>query len=314
MRKLLLLFVLAFSISQLISYSQSVNYVRTTTVLVDSVTTESQLDGLNYQQKQVSYSYIDGLGRSVQNVIKSASPLGKDIIQIIQYDELGRQDTTYLPYADTVATGNYRANALNKQVDFYDGTGTPTGVIESDFPFSVSVFDNSPLNRVIEQGSPGESWQPGEHTVKNHIGTNGTSEVALWEVNSSGDCERNGSYAAQSLYMSELEDENGNKTKEYKDKQGKVILKKSYISTDSLETYYVYDYFNLIRYVLPPKAVEEIGSGTTLSTSVSDSLVFAYKYDARKRMIEKKLPGAEPVYMVYDIRDRLVLSSVDEGC
>ncbi len=166
MRKLLLLFVLAFSISQLISYSQSVNYVRTTTVLVDSVTTESQLDGLNYQQKQVSYSYIDGLGRSVQNVIKSASPLGKDIIQIIQYDELGRQDTTYLPYADTVATGNYRANALNEQVDFYDGTGTPTGVIESDFPFSVSVFDNSPLNRVIEQGSPGESWQPGEHTVK----------------------------------------------------------------------------------------------------------------------------------------------------
>ena len=166
MRKLLLLFVLAFSISQLISYSQSVNYVRTTTVLVDSVTTESQLDGLNYLQKQESTSYIDGLGRPIQNVIKSASPLGKDMIQIIQYDELGRQDTTYLPYASSNSTGIYRTNALSEQVDFYDGTSTPTGVIESDFPFAVSVFDNSPLNRIVEQGSPGESWQPGEHTVE----------------------------------------------------------------------------------------------------------------------------------------------------
>ncbi len=26
-----------------------------------------------------------------------------------------------------------------------------------------------------------------------------------------------------------------------------------------------------------------------------------------KRMVEKQLPGAEPVYMVYDKRDRLVL-------
>ena len=308
MRKLLLLFVLAFFISQLISYSQSVNYVRTTTVLVDSVTTESQLDGLNYLQKQESTSYIDGLGRPVQNVIKSASPLGKDIIQIIQYDELGRKDTTYLPYTSTTSTGIYRTSALSEQIDFYDGTSTPTGVIESDFPFAVSLFDNSPLNRVVEQGSPGESWQPGEHTVKNSIGTNKTSEVGMWEVNSNGYCERNGYYPAQSLYMNELEDENGNKIKEFKDKQGQVVLKKSYLGTDSLETYYVYDYFNLLKFVIPPKAVEEIGSGTTLSTLVSDSLVFSYQYDKRKRMIEKKLPGAKPVYIIYDKRDRLVLS------
>ena len=37
-----------------------------------------------------------------------------------------------------------------------------------------------------------------------------------------------------------------------------------------------------------------------------NELIYAYKYDARKRMIEKKLPGAKPVYMIYDDRDRLV--------
>jgi RHS repeat-associated protein len=39
-----------------------------------------------------------------------------------------------------------------------------------------------------------------------------------------------------------------------------------------------------------------------------DNLAFQYKYDGRRRMIAKKVPGAEWVYMVYDDRDRLVLT------
>jgi RHS repeat-associated protein len=38
-----------------------------------------------------------------------------------------------------------------------------------------------------------------------------------------------------------------------------------------------------------------------------DNLAFQYKYDERKRMIAKRVPGAEWMYMVYDNRDRLVL-------
>lgn len=35
---------------------------------------------------------------------------------------------------------------------------------------------------------------------------------------------------------------------------------------------------------------------------------FQYKYDARRRMAHKKVPGADWVYMVYDNRDRLVMT------
>ncbi|MBK8952827.1 MAG: hypothetical protein IPM85_11655 [Chitinophagaceae bacterium] len=35
---------------------------------------------------------------------------------------------------------------------------------------------------------------------------------------------------------------------------------------------------------------------------------FRYEYDARNRMIMKKVPGAGEVYMVYDSRDRLVMT------
>ncbi len=39
-----------------------------------------------------------------------------------------------------------------------------------------------------------------------------------------------------------------------------------------------------------------------------DNWAFRYRYDGRQRMVEKKVPGAGWVHMVYDNRDRLVLS------
>lgn len=39
-----------------------------------------------------------------------------------------------------------------------------------------------------------------------------------------------------------------------------------------------------------------------------NEFAFLYKYDGRKRMSQKKVPGADWVYMVYDNRDRLVMT------
>jgi RHS repeat-associated protein len=39
-----------------------------------------------------------------------------------------------------------------------------------------------------------------------------------------------------------------------------------------------------------------------------DNLAFQYKYDGRNRMVAKRVPGADWVYMVYDQRDRLVMT------
>ncbi len=50
-------------------------------------------------------------------------------------------------------------------------------------------------------------------------------------------------------------------------------------------------------------SVEEVNE-----SSIFDKFAFQYKYDSRKRMTHKKVPGADWVYMVYDDRDRLVLT------
>jgi RHS repeat-associated protein len=41
---------------------------------------------------------------------------------------------------------------------------------------------------------------------------------------------------------------------------------------------------------------------------IVSKLAFQYKYDVKRRMIGKKIPGADWVYMVYDNRDRLVMT------
>ena len=128
-----------------------------------------------------------------------------------------------------------------------------------------------------------------------------------------------GVYEAGQLFKNVMIDEDGKALVEYKDKEGKVVLKKVQIDnsvpanyTDNekfLCTYYVYDDLNQLRFVIPPKAVEAIRSDWSLSSrpDVVKELCFRYEYDARGRMIAKKVPGAGWVYMIYDSRDRLVM-------
>ncbi|MEK6780698.1 MAG: peptidoglycan DD-metalloendopeptidase family protein [Bacteroidota bacterium] len=56
------------------------------------------------------------------------------------------------------------------------------------------------------------------------------------------------------------------------------------------------------------------GSATIFQSTetILNNLAFQYKYDARKRMVGKKVPGAEWVWMVYDNRDRLVMTQDGE--
>ncbi len=46
----------------------------------------------------------------------------------------------------------------------------------------------------------------------------------------------------------------------------------------------------------------------TLEEETINNFAFLYKYDGSKRMTHKKVPGADWVYMVYDNRDRLVMT------
>ena len=286
------------------------NFIHTTTPTI--AYTSLPEDG---SQSIEQVSYFDGLGRPIQSVQIGTSPSGKDIIQHITYDDLGRETRKYLPYVSEIAGGAFRSDAETRQLEFYKGMlSTSTKVAISTNPWADIEFEKSPLNRVLEQGAPGEGWQVktdgNGNTVRFAYETNTSNEVIHFEVGTSNQLVKTGTYNEGRLYKNATRDENKVWGAEYKNNRGQVLLKVADTTNLKLSTYYVYDDYGLLRYVLPPKAVELLDTTTVFDTShaVIKNLCYYYEYDARKRMSLKKLPGAEPVYMVYDNRDRLVLT------
>ncbi|WP_320054695.1 DUF6443 domain-containing protein [uncultured Acetobacteroides sp.] len=307
--------------------------------------------------------YYDGLGRPLQTIGVAATPNAdgsafNDQITPHVYDGMGREYRQYLPLpkAQGTGAGAYSGTALNEQTTFYNAQ------FNNQPGYGETVFDGSPLSRVVEQGAPGNSGMLGRgHTVTTDYGTNTGTEVILWSVDyGTGALVNSGYFGAGTLYRTTVKDEDKIYTLEYKDMEGRVVRKVADAAGLKATTDYVYDDLGRLRWVLPPKYMASIssntqligGSGTTAvlsSTELSsasgdryvlasgasltlkpgfvgqagfsatqggaaeplDALAYYYEYDGYGRMIKKKLPGVEPVYMVYDGRDRLV--AVQDG-
>ncbi|WP_430936510.1 DUF6443 domain-containing protein [Saccharicrinis sp. 156] len=266
------------------------NYVRSITFREEHETMPTD----SYKHLE-QVQYFDGLGRPMQTIQVGASPLGKDIIQPIVYDDFGREATKYLPFVGKNSDGGFIDNAVQDCLEFYDGTSGVVAGKETDTrPFSFTDFENSPLNRVNSQLGAGKAWKDAEAKVSFNYTTNTSdNEISSWD-----EAGTPFTYPDNSLYITETTDENGNLSREYKDKLGQVVLKESVNGSETLQTYYIYDDFGLLRTVVPPLA----------DSPADEDLCYKYTYDGRKRMISKEIPGAAIVYMVYDKRDRLVLT------
>jgi RHS repeat-associated protein len=78
---------------------------------------------------------------------------------------------------------------------------------------------------------------------------------------------------------------------------------------DVFDTYYVYDKFDNLSFIITPKAVDLMNQSNSWdSQALEEDLIFRFKYDIRKRMVEKKVPGRQAVFYIYDVLDRLVLA------
>ena len=277
------------------------NYVRTYTPRAGITSEERVLHG-GVDSVQVSTTFIDGLGRPVQTVIRQESPLKRDVIQPIAYDAFGRQVKDYLPYtAEPSKAGDYRPDALLEQYRFYTQPAPiNTSLPKTDYPFSEKAFEASPLNRVLQQAAPGESWQLNSgHALAFSERTNTAADsVWLWRVAPGTGTALNaiGHYEPGQLWVNQVRDEHGASTLEFKDKEGRVVLKQAEQGKKGfISTYYVYDDLGNLRYVLPPQAVALLQANKgTVSDAVLD-YAFSYHYDKRKRLIIKKVPAAGKV-------------------
>lgn len=266
---------------------------------------------------QVSRSivFLDGLGRTMQQVQWQGSPLKKDVVQLYSYDSFGSQSKTFLPYAElSLNDGKYKDGAENKQLSYYSvSSAANDGVVRTSKPFAETVFEKSPLLREMSVGTAGESWQISTNrTFKSDYGTNTASSVKKWVINGNT-ITGTTSYPANSLYRKTTYDENNpNKVKqgsidEFKDYEDRLILKRVWkSSTESLDTYYIYDLLGNLRYIVPPAVT---ATSFTESDANFNNFVFGYRYDSTKRIISKKIPGKLGWdNMVYNKLDQVVLT------
>ena len=254
-----------------------------------------------YSNSLQTIQYFDGLGRPTQTVKRGFTPDKKDLVILQEYDDFGRESNIWLPAPQSLGNGEYVTPATIKTSaqTFYNGDTAP---------YSYPVYENSPLNRVLEQYGPGQDWHNpiNAKSVKTDYKTNtaGGDELSCTKYTISGNnLVNSGNYTANELYVVETIDEDGNFSYVFTDKLGRTLLTRFINDSENHDVYYVYDDLNNLRFVLPPLAVSATGDE---DNPVMKKYAYVYKYDSRNRMIFKQLPGCEYVKYIYDKADRLI--------
>ncbi|MBB4808298.1 RHS repeat-associated protein [Chryseobacterium defluvii] len=281
--------------------SSTENYVYTRTYLSDP--------SLPNPKTSEAVQYFDGLGRPKQVVNVKASPLGKDVVTPVVYDQFGRQRRDYLPVPQSGTQNGALYTQNPGQVPF--PVADATGIYNGEKTYSEKILEDSPLDRVQQQIQVGNDWSGKPVTFDYGANTAGdavkkyVTSTAWVNVITLSTLSVPGTYGASQLYKNTVTDEDGNKTIEFKNSQGQVILVRKLINeTEKADIYYVYNEYGQLAFVLPPLA----SLPASPDQAALDNLCYQYRYDGKGRLVEKKLPGKGWEYMVYDKADRLVMT------
>lgn len=265
----------------------------------------------NIKDATQEVAYLDGLGRPLQSVSAQASPLlsgtrPADLVSHTEYDAVGRVSKVYAPYpAEYVSNpaagnGKYAGDAATKSVAYYNNAANFNE--QNNRGYALTEYEPSPLNRVSKQFAVGS-----DRSVSLEYGGNvANDQVRLYKVSADNNLvDDNAFYGAGQLSKTSTTDENGNISREFKDKDGRLVLKVVQAAQDTwLKTYYVYDDLSQLRFVLQPEYQREASVG---------KYAFKYIYNDHGLISSKYVPGGGTTTMIYDSRDRLTESTDGNG-
>ena len=185
--------ILLFVILITNSIQAQVNYVKTWTATAPDSNAISLINRNVSDVKEIT-SYFDGLGRNIQSVIKQGSlqtslSTSYDLVNFVEYDQLGRQNIEYLPYVAERTDGSYQIDPITNQNNYYNNNSNPFfGQGEKSInAHTLLKFDNSPLNRKVLSMSPGNSWVGSDRGIGFQYWSNtAIDDVKIWTVIESG--------------------------------------------------------------------------------------------------------------------------------
>ena len=244
--------------------------------------------------------YYDGLGRAKQKVsVRASGDMTKDLVKQVRPDHLGREWRSYLPFPATGSSGSYRSDAYTNQASWwYSQGGCDQG---SEYAYTTTLLEASVAGRSLTERLPGEDYHDTGHDTDYSYTAGSLPKLS---VSTSGSLSVDGTYAAQTLLCSSVQDGDGRITLTYTDREGRTVAD----GPSGALTYYAYDTCGRLAWMISPEGVSHMsGNGPWAPNSdFAQKYCYVYLYDSRGRMVEKRLPGAEPQYFVYDNGDRPV--------
>lgn len=280
------------------------NFVITQTAIAPAATEADYISDI---------SYFDGLGRHEMLVSKGASSNGRDLIKPTYYDHAGRDNAReYLPFVGNDSEGDYLPDVFEHQrayfAKMYPG--------DQSYAFQETIFEPSVLDRPLATYNAGSIFRSKDKKTRFDYDTNSASDsVFHLKFNVDGSFNVLGFIPENTLYRNTVENEDDAITISFTDQLGRKILERtidrySGSSSISMDTYYVFDDRDRLCVVVSPQGSTALRSGQrySLEEELVDKYCYYYLHDDAGRVVERKLPGKDIEYLIYDKGDRLVLS------
>lgn len=242
----------------------------------------------NGAQKIQGYQFFDDLGRKTLEATNGITNNGAFTysLQEIQGEQLVTKK--WLPVIGVSSIGPLNVLGVSA-----------LSSIQYEDDDAYDSFEYDALGRVKKEYKAGTEWKSQPVTVS--YLTNASNSVKRYTVTLSDQNTLNdiGFYSTGTLSGVCHTNEDGMTVTTYTDVFGKKILERRGTNND---TYYVYDDFGRLTFVLMP----EYQNNNNL-----DYYAFQYTYDLRGNLVMKKIPGCEPIEYIYDLNDRCL--SIQDG-
>jgi|GEM_PF-1177866 len=252
----------------MIAQSSFKNYVQTKTFLDDAGTTFLR-----------HIDYYDELGVVAETLDVGVNTSQTPVVTKTEYNTQLKPSCQWAPVPSTDL--DYLDHVYDKAQNTYNSTLAYTTNDYDDFLELSSTW------------KPGDAWEERPVTIVCHVVPAG--EARKYSVDSNGNLCDDGTYPYGMLMSTTTTDEDGRSVTVYSNMHGNTVLERR---DEGNDTYYVYDRYGRLAYVLPPMCQQ-------CSTSELPKYWYKYTYDDRGRCTEKQLPGCEPVKYWYDDANRI---------
>ena len=247
----------------------------------NSVTTMRHLNASG--ARVITRQYHDHLGRPTALAQGGLNTAGTYVYTLQAYDTSGRVADSWLPVEGTSAVKNPTSSEI---------AAWAQSTYSDSHAFSTATYDGA--DRPVRSTTPGDLWHAagkGRDIVRL---TNPANSVRRYSAPVDGtSLVKNGYYPAGSLHGEKTVDEDGNSITVFTDKAGRKVLERRGSSND---TYFVYNAYGQLRFVLSPEYQ---------TAGYKEKYAYEYRYDARGNVVKRFIPGCGYTQYWYDRADRL---------